>query len=38
MLEGIPCKCGTCYMLKWIREFQDALADRAELPTLYETY
>ena len=34
MLEGAPCKCGTYYMLKWIREFQDALADRAELPTL----
>ena len=30
MLEGIPCKCGTHYMLKWIREFQDTLADRAE--------
>ena len=27
-------KPGTYYMLKWIREFQDALADRAELPTL----
>ena len=30
MLEGAPCKCGTYYMLKRIREFQDALADRAE--------
>ena len=30
MLEGVPCKCGIYYMLKWIREFQDALADRAE--------
>ena len=30
MLEGIPCKYGIYYMLKWIREFQDALADRAE--------
>ena len=32
MLEGIPCKCGIYYMLKRIREFQDALADRAEQP------
>lgn len=35
MLEGIPCKCGTYYILKRIREFQDALANRrAELSTV----
>ena len=30
MLKGILCKCRTYYILKWIREFQDALTDRAE--------
>ena len=35
MPEDIPCKCGTYFMLKWIQEFQDALASRrAELPTV----
>lgn len=34
MSEETPCKCGTYFMLKWVREFQDALADRVELPTI----
>ena len=35
MLEGIPCKCGIYYMLKRIREFQDALGNHSLIDIKY---